>query len=309
MPRSQIGKCNCCKCKDCKCKVSLYKCGGSWSPVPKVKCKNNSIFGKFIFEDSIDCGGVTCEEYSDINTSESLFAGKGQRDLSSIAGKDVEYVGSAGLCCTQQGCTHSKICLDKKYVFKFRVSGLVESSRAGKHKGDIYYRKICCTGKKNGWKKLVSVESKGGGPPCCLDLVEDSCKIILPEGKYEFRFRADAVDSLDHLDNFLQYDAKWCPYVKGEDCCPNLPPPPVLPSLLCSGSFDPIWCCPPPVCVPNIRCNQTNPNCNECSSDCGNDPCTSKGWLEWPDSDCGSSGTTSFNIIYNVDDDNIINIA
>jgi len=236
---SQIGNCNCCKCSDCKCKVVLFKCGGSWVPPPIVKCGSNTISGRFSFEDSWDCGGC--------------------------------------LCCAQQGCTISKICLDKTYTFKFRVYGHLETSRSGMHKGEIYYRKICCNGSKKGWKKAVGIASEAEGKKCCKKLVKKDCKIILGKGKYEFKFKADSVDGDDHCGNFLQYDVKWCKYVKGKDCCPQLPGVEEPDPFCCSTIKNP--CCPPPVCRPRGKCNQENPSCDECPPGCGSDPCADAGWI------------------------------
>lgn len=230
---SQIGNCNCCKCCDCRCKVVLYKCGGSWSPAPKVKCKKNSVNGRFVFEDSYDCGGCKC--------------------------------------CRQEGCTVSKICLDKKYVFKFRVFGHLETSTGGRHHGDIFYRKICCNGRKKSWKRVVHVESEADGDVCCKSLVQDECRIILPKGKYEFKFRADSIDGEDHCGNFLEYDVKWCKYVKNKDCCPKFKEPPVPTSACCSAAINP--CCPPPECIPRYNCGQCPPACDAM------DPCVAHGWI------------------------------
>ena len=239
---SQLGNCNCCKCDDCRCKVVLYKCGGSWSPAPQVVCRKNSISGRFVFEDSADCGGCKC--------------------------------------CTQEGCTISKICLDKAYVFKFRVYGHLETSRAGMHIGEIHYRKICCNGKKKAWKRVAHVASEGGGLKCCRSCPTNECKITLARGKYEFKFSANSVDGEDHCGNFLQYDVKWCKYVKDKRCCPTLPAVLEPSNLCCSVTDNP--CCPPPVCSPNPKCNQENPSCDECSPECGSDPCLNGGWIIIP---------------------------
>lgn len=236
---SQIGNCNCCKCDDCKCKSVLFKCGGSWSPPPVVQCKKNTINGRFVFENSYDCGGCKC--------------------------------------CVQEGCTISKICLDKTYVFKFRVYGHLETSREGMHRGEIYYRKICCNGSKKAWKKAVGIASEGGGGKCCRSLVKKDCKITLARGKYEFKFVANSVDGDDHCDNFLQYDVKWCKYVKDKYCCPVLPGIDEPNTLCCSVAVNP--CCPPPVCIPRGKCNQENPSCDECPPGCGEDPCVANGWI------------------------------
>lgn len=236
---SQIGNCNCCKCDDCRCKVVLYKCGGFWAPPPKVICKQNTISGRFIFENSADCGGCTC--------------------------------------CVQEGCTISKICLDKTYVFKFRVYGHLETSRRGMHKGKISYRKICCNGQERPWIPIVEIASEGGGEKCCLSLVQKECKIILKPGKYEFQFNANSVDGKDHCGNFLHYDGKWCKYVKGQPCCPTLPEIDDEPSNLCCSVTD-NECCPIPTCMP--RCQSSiNPSCNECPQDCAHDPCVESGWI------------------------------
>ena len=184
---SQLGNCNCCKCDDCKCKVVLYKCGGFWAPAPTVKCGRNSVSGRFVFENSADCGGCKC--------------------------------------CVQEGCTISKICLDKTYVFRFRVYGHLEKSRGGMHIGEIFYRKICCNGKKKGWKRVVHVA-----------------------------FKANSVDGLDHCGNFLQYDVKWCKNVIGKNCCPSLPDMESVSDFCCSISTNP--CCPPPECVPSSKCDE-----------------------------------------------------
>jgi hypothetical protein len=239
---SQLGNCNCCKCDDCRCKVILYKCGGSWAPAPTVKCGRNSVSGRFVFENSADCGGCKC--------------------------------------CVQEGCTVSKICLDKTYVFKFRVYGHLETSRAGMHIGEIYYRKICCNGKKKSWKRVVHVESEGGGLPCCKSRPVDVCKIKLARGKYEFKFKANSVDGLDHCGNFLQYDVKWCKNVIGKSCCPTLPGMEEVSDFCCSVTNNP--CCPPPTCIPLGKCNQEDPSCDECPPGCGTDPCVAHGWIIIP---------------------------
>lgn len=239
---SQLGNCNCCKCDDCRCKIVLYKCGGSWSPAPKVVCKKNTISGRFIFENSADCGGCKC--------------------------------------CVQEGCTISKICLDKPYVFKFRVYGHLEKSRAGMHIGEIHYRKICCDGKKKAWKRVVHVESEGGGLKCCRSRPFDECKITLASGKYEFKFSANSVDGEDHCGNFLQYDVKWCKYVKDKECCPNLPGMADVDDFCCSVTTN--ECCAPPSCIPSTKCNQEDPSCDECPPGCGSDPCVENGWIIVP---------------------------
>lgn len=230
---SQTGKnCTCCKCDDCRCKVVLYKCGGQWAPAPKVSCSSNKIHGSFVFDDSYDCGGC--------------------------------------VCCRQQGCTISKICLDKPYVFKFRIFGLLETKSAGKHIGEILYRKICSGKNKKPWKSIVKVSSSGGGDPCCKALVEKDCKIILGKGKYEFKFTADSVDGEDHCGNYLTYDAKWCKYVVDKDCCPILPEISVGDILCCSTAVMP--CCPEPQCTPSANC----------INNCDTDPCLSGGWIILP---------------------------
>lgn len=237
---SQTGNCNCCKCDDCKCKTVLFKCGGYWAPPPTVKCRSNTISGKFIFENSAECGGC--------------------------------------VCCRQQGCTISKICLDKNYVFKFRVYGHLETTRSGKHKGEIYYRKICCDGKKQAWKKAVGIASEQiNDVKCCKNLVKKDCKIILGKGKYEFKFSADSVDEIDHCNNYLQYDVKWCKHVKGKYCCPTLPGIEEPTDLCCSVTNN--ECCQPPTCIPTGKCNQENPSCDECPPGCGDDPCVAAGWI------------------------------
>lgn len=233
---SQTGNCNCCKCCDCRCKVILYKCGGFWAPAPTVKCGKNSVNGRFIFEDSYDCGGCKC--------------------------------------CRQEGCTVSKICLDKAYVFKFRVYGHLETSVGGRHHGNIFYRKICCDGKKNPWKRVVHVESESGGGLCCKSLVQNECKIVLAKGKYEFKFHADSIDGEDHCGNYLEYDVKWCKYVKDKYCCPNLPGIPTPTSACCSSIIN--ECCPPPVCIPLEKCDQCPPRCE------AQDPCVAHGWIILP---------------------------
>jgi hypothetical protein len=148
------------------------------------------------------------------------------------------------------------------------------------HIGEILYRKICCNGKQKAWKRVVHVESEGGGDKCCKSLVKDQCKIILPRGKYEFKFTANSVDGDDHCGNFLQYDVRWCKYVKDKECCPRLSDPPEPSSLCCSVSAN--ECCAPPVCIPNANCNQEDPSCDECPPGCGTDPCVSHGWIIIP---------------------------
>lgn len=229
---SQIGNCHCCKCDDCKCKVILYKCGGSWSPAPRVECKKNTISGRFSFDNSYDCGGC--------------------------------------VCCVQKGCTISKICLDKTYVFKFRIYGHLEKYRAGMHIGEIFYRKICTKKNAKPWKKVVSVSSPGGNQKCCLGLAQNECRIKLGRGKYEFKFTADSVDGEDHCGNFLQYDVKWCKYVPGKDCCPTLPEVPEPSDTCCSTLILP--CCPEPQCTPS----------DNCTANCDTDPCVSGGWIIVP---------------------------
>jgi hypothetical protein len=192
---SQLGKCPCCKCKDCKC-VSIVQKGvkvspggyGGWAPAPIIICKKNEAVGKFIFEDSCDCRGENC--------------------------------------CRQKGCTTSILCLDKKYVFRLRIEGCLETSRDNKHIGTISYRKISNCGKKNGpFKKLLQISSKSDGKKCCRSNISKACELILPKGKYEFKFTADSVDNIDHCVNELRYHMKWCAWNKDKKVCPKLPPP------------------------------------------------------------------------------------
>jgi hypothetical protein len=207
--------CICCTCKDCRCQVILQKGGGRWDPAPIVICKKNKIHGKYIFIDSVDCGGTSCEK--------------------------------------QQGCTTSKICLKKTHTFKFRVWGQLETLRSDKHIGRIQYRKIYCNKKPGKWKKVVEISSKADGKKCCKNCECDECLINLPRGRYEIRFTADSVDEIDHCENYLVYDVKWCPKVKGQkQCCPDLPKVPECERWCCSGfgecvewKCDPICVCPP----------------------------------------------------------------
>lgn len=188
---SQLGKCGCCKCEHCKCTkivqkgVKLTPRGyGGWSPAPVVICKKNELYGQFIFEDSCDCGGENC--------------------------------------CRQKGCTTSILCLDKKYVFRLRIQGCLETSRDEKHIGTIWYRKLNC-GHKQPFKKLLEISSKSNGLECCRSNIYKTCEVILPKGKYEFKFTADSVDNKDHCVNVLRYYMKWCQWQKDKKVCPRLP--------------------------------------------------------------------------------------
>lgn len=200
---SQIGKCPCCNCTKCKCTSIVQKGvrvtpggGGGWSPAPVVICKSNELFGQFIFEDSCDCSGANC--------------------------------------CRQKGCTTSIICLDQKYVFRFKIQGCLETSRDNKHIGAIYYRKIGCGKKKADFKKILEVSSKSKGNKCCRSNREKVCEIILPRGKYEFKFTADSVDNIDHCLNILRYYGKWCAWQKDKKVCPRLPKSPNCELFCCS---------------------------------------------------------------------------
>lgn len=196
---SQTSKCVCCKCKDCKCQIITEKNGGYWAPAPKVVCNKNSVHGRYIFKDSCDCGGDNCE--------------------------------------IQEGCAVSKLCLTHTYRFKVRVWGQLEAWRSGFHRGKIEYRKISCS-KREGWKTLVEVKSEGGGEKCCVKCVKKVCDIKLARGKYEFKFTATSVDGVDHCNNYLQYDIKWCKASSG--CQPVLREEPS-----CSNGCCPSSGCPP----------------------------------------------------------------
>lgn len=216
---SQLGKCPCCKCKGCKCSSITQKgvklipyANGGWSPAPIVICKKNSIYGEFIFEDSCDCGGNNC--------------------------------------CRQKGCSTSILCLDKKYVFRMRVQGCLETSRDGKHVGAIFYRKISC-GKKETFTKLIEISSKTNNRKCCRSTIYKVCKVILPKGKYEFKFVADSIDNIDHCSNSIRFDVKWCAWKNNCDVCPRLP------ALQCCD----LYCCS----VAQISCEICMPDyCDLC---------------------------------------------
>lgn len=190
---SQTSGCVCCKCKDCRCQIITEKNGGKWAPAPKVVCNRNSVHGRYLFQDSCDCQGYNCKR--------------------------------------QEGCTVSKLCLSHTYQFKIRVWGQLEAKRSGYHIGKIEYRKISCSGRQN-WKTVVKVESIGQDKKCCVSCVQKICEIKLPRGKYEFRFTADSVDGIDHCNNYLQYDMRWCRLDKG--CLPTLAPPPQCSDYCCS---------------------------------------------------------------------------
>lgn len=208
---SQLGKCPCCTCKDCKC-ISITEKGikgiGGWKPPPKIICKKNDLYGKFIFEDSCDCGGMNC--------------------------------------CRQRGCTNSIICLDKKTVFRFRITGCLETTRDGKHIGTISYRKIGCK-KTEDFSEILRVESKKtSSRRCCRAGNGKTCEIILNKGKYEFKFTADSVDEIDHCENVLRYYGRWCYWQKDKKVCPKLPVPVICDELCCSVA--PLDC---DVCMPD----------------------------------------------------------
>jgi hypothetical protein len=236
---SQLGKCRCCKCDDCKCRIILERGGGFWAPPPVVKCKRNTVHGRYIFKDSFDCSGFMCDR--------------------------------------QEGCTVSKVCLDRTNVFRIRVWGQLEIYRSGMHIGKIQYRKLHCNKPNTSWTTLVEISSKGAGIKCCKACVCDECLIKLPRGKYEFRFSADSVDGIDHCENYLQYDMKWCPIqckdrrkknCNIENCCPKLPEPPGCNTLCCSGLVNPcasVFCAPACDCPPGYV-----------------DPCTEFGWIIIP---------------------------
>jgi hypothetical protein len=200
---SQLGKCPCCNCNDCKCthivqkgvKVTPFGYGG-WTPAPKIICKKNEAYGQFIFEDSCDCGGDNC--------------------------------------CRQKGCTTSILCLDKKYVFRLRIQGCLETSRDNHHIGTISYRKIGCGKKKEPFKKLLEISSKNNYRKCCRSNIHKTCEVILPKGKYEFKFTADSVDHKDHCENILRYYMKWCAWEKDKKVCPRLPKLPSCEVYCCS---------------------------------------------------------------------------
>lgn len=198
---SQTSSCVCCKCKDCTCKIITETNEGKWAPPPVVKCSKNTVYGRFVFRDSCDCQGKNCKR--------------------------------------QQGCTVSKICLSHTYLFKIRIWGQLEALRKGMHIGKIEYRKILCSGRQ-GWKTLVQVSSIGQGKKCCVLCPEKMCEMKLPRGKYEFRFTADSVDEIDHCNNYLQYDMKWCRILPDHICKLKLDNPPMCSTNCCSGGN-----CPP----------------------------------------------------------------
>lgn len=192
---SQTSKCVCCKCKDCNCKIITEKNGGKWAPAPTVICRKNTVHGRYVFDNSCDCQGFNCKR--------------------------------------QEGCTVSKICLSHTFLFKVRVWGQLEAKRSGYHVGKIQYRKISCS-ERTSWKTLVQVASEAGGDKCCVKCVKKVCEMKLPRGKYEFKFTADSVDGVDHCNNYLQYDMKWCRIYPGQECKIKLESEPGCNDYCCS---------------------------------------------------------------------------